>query len=60
MKVLAARPKDLEDATSLMKALSDQIDQQEVDRIVRSIASAVGEDDILRTLARVRARVADR
>lgn len=58
MKVLAARPKDLEDATSLLGALRGEIDEPEVDHIVRAIAEAIGEDDAVRALALVRARAA--
>ncbi len=56
MKVLAGRPKDLEDAAALL-ALHDAIDDREVDSLVRMLADALGEGDVIERLTAVRRRV---
>ncbi len=54
MKLLAARPQDLDDATALVKAGADL---SEVEPMVEAVAEGLGEDDIRQALAEVKRRV---
>ncbi len=56
MKVLAGRPKDLEDVAALL-ARHDTIDDRDVDSLVRMLADALGDGDVIERLAAVRRRV---
>jgi len=56
MKVLAGRPKDIEDAAALLAVQADQIDAKEMTGLVGSLASALAENDILMRLAEARKR----
>lgn len=58
MKVLAGRPKDIEDATALLRFAPEGIDQQSLDERATQLARALGEDDLLRNLAEARSRAA--
>jgi hypothetical protein len=54
MKVLAGRPKDIEDAASLLANRASRIDAKEIDDLTRSLSSALSEDDVLVHLAEAR------
>lgn len=56
MKVLAGRPKDIEDAASLLADRAGRIDAKEIEDLTRSLSSALGEDDVLVHLAEARKR----
>lgn len=58
MKVLASRPKDLEDAATLLAARGSEIDPTELDELANALASALAEDDILAHLTEARRRAA--
>lgn len=58
MKVLAGRPKDVEDATALLRFAPESIDQRALDERASQLARALGEDDLLRNLAEARSRAA--
>ena len=47
MKVLAGRPKDIEDAAALLAGRADQIDVKELNDLTKDLASALAEDDVL-------------
>jgi hypothetical protein len=47
MKVLAGRPKDIEDAAALLAVRADQIDVKELNALTKDLASALAEDDVL-------------
>ena len=47
MKVLAGRPKDIEDAAALLAVQSDQIDVKELNELTKDLAAALAEDDVL-------------
>jgi hypothetical protein len=51
MKVLAARPKDLQDAATLLDVRRNEIDDAELDELTRAMADALAEDDILSNLS---------
>jgi hypothetical protein len=54
MKLLAGRPKDLDDAEAMVRAATMDLD--EIEPLVEAIAEGLGEDDIRRALASVRRR----
>jgi len=56
MKVLAGRPKDLEDATALLAMQANQIDHRELRSLTRQLSAALSEDDILERLSDVKGR----
>jgi hypothetical protein len=56
MKVIAGRPKDLEDAARLLAARHNDIDASELDDLARAMVSALAEDSILVQLADARKR----
>jgi hypothetical protein len=56
MKVLAGRPKDLDDATAIARA--NDVDLAEIEQLADALADALGEHDILTALAEVRRRLA--
>lgn len=58
MKVLAARPKDLEDATALLTARGAEIDHRELDQLARALAEALEDDAVTQHLREVRERAA--
>ena len=47
MKVLAGRPKDIEDAAALLAMQASQINAAELDELTKALAAALGEDDVL-------------
>jgi hypothetical protein len=59
MKVLSGRPKDLEDAVGLIRT-DPAADTEELDTLASELASALGEDDVLRNLDAVRQRAKGR
>jgi hypothetical protein len=58
-KLLAGRPLDVEDAVAVLRA-QGSLDLDEIDATVEAIAEGLGEDDIRRTWAAVRSRLARR
>jgi hypothetical protein len=56
MKVLAARPKDLEDAATLLRLRSDDLDVGEAEQLVRAICDAIGEADAVVAFEKLKAR----
>ncbi len=56
MKLLAARPKDFEDALAIARAVSLDLDR--IEPLVQAIAEGLGEDDIRAALAELRSRQA--
>jgi hypothetical protein len=50
MKVLAGRPKDIEDAAALLAVQADRIDVKELSELTRELAAALAEDDVLEHL----------
>lgn len=56
MKVLAGRPKDIEDAVALLTTQANRIDAEELDELTKAIAAALAENDILVHLREVRGR----
>ena len=54
MKVLAARPKDLEDAATLLRLRPDGLDVDVAERLLDEIAAAIGEDDAVVTLKKLK------
>lgn len=55
-KILAGRPKDIDDARGLMKARGKEIDQARVESILRLLEEALGQSDLLPAWNAVRAR----
>lgn len=51
MKILASRPKDLEDAATLLVTQKAAIDMRELRELAKQLASALAEDDVLGHLA---------
>jgi hypothetical protein len=47
MKVLAGRPKDIEDAAALLAVQADRIDVKELNDLTKQLARALAEDDVL-------------
>ena len=47
MKVLAGRPKDIEDAAALLAVQADQIDVKELNALTKDLSAALAEDDVL-------------
>jgi hypothetical protein len=60
MKVLAGRPKDLEDAATLMRADPSLIASDDLSAAAAEVAKALGEDDVVRNLKSVRTSVTAR
>jgi hypothetical protein len=56
MKVLAGRPKDIEDAAALLAMQASQINAAELDELTKALAAALGEDDVLAHLREARRR----
>ena len=56
MKVLAGRPKDIEDAVALLATQASRIDAEELDELTKALAAALAEDDILVHLREARRR----
>ncbi len=56
MKVLAARPKDLDDAAALLRLRNDELDVREAEQLVRAICEATGEDDAVIAFEKLKAR----
>ena len=56
MKVLAGRPKDIEDAAALLAIQAGQIDAAELDELTKALAVALAEDDVLVHLREARSR----
>jgi hypothetical protein len=58
MKLLAGRPKDLDDSTAIARA--NEVDFAEVELLADALAEGLGEHDILAALAELRRRLARR
>ena len=56
MKVLAGRPKDIEDAAVLLAVRGRQIHAKELETLTKELAAALAEDDILVHLQEARRR----
>ena len=55
-KILAGRPKDIDDARGLMKAQGKQIDKARVESMLRLLEEALGQSDLLPAWSAVRSR----
>jgi hypothetical protein len=55
-KILAGRPKDVDDARGLMKARGKEIDQARVESVLRLLEEALGQSDLLPAWNAVRSR----
>lgn len=55
-KVLAGRPKDLEDARGVWRALSKEIDAERIESVLRLLEEALGQSDLLPAWRAIRAR----
>ena len=56
LKVLAARPKDIEDVAALLRTQGERIDEARVRAVLRDLETALGQSDLLRTFDAVRHR----
>ena len=56
LKVLAGRPKDVEDIVMLMRLHVDGIDAERLHSVLRAIEQALGQSDLLPLLERCRSR----
>lgn len=59
MKVLAGRPKDIEDAATLLAARKSEIDAEELDELALDLAKALDETDVLAHLTEARRRASN-
>lgn len=57
MKILAGRPKDLDDALGMLRAQSDEIDLGYVRRTLRLLEEALGRSDLLPQLGQLLGRI---
>lgn len=55
LKVLAARPKDIEDVAALLRTQGGRIDETRVRAVLGDLEAALGQSDLLRTFDAVRA-----
>lgn len=53
-KILAGRPKDVEDARALWRAHGRELDSERIESILRLLEEALGQSDLLPTLSSVR------
>jgi hypothetical protein len=53
-KVLAGRPKDLDDVRGLLKAQGEEIDTARIESVLRLLEEALGQSDLLPAWAAVR------
>lgn len=60
MKVLAGRPKDLEDVVMLLRVQADRIDRARVTAVLRLLESALGQSDLIPLFESAAARAAER
>lgn len=58
MKVLAGRPKDLDDAAALLALPGSQVDSAEIDELTKSLSQALADDGVLVNLREARRRCA--
>ena len=58
MKVLAGRPKDIEDAAALLAVQASRIQTRELDDLTKALAAALAEDDVLVHLREAKKRAA--
>jgi hypothetical protein len=56
LKVLAARPKDVEDVVTLLRVQGRQIDIDRVREVLRMLEAALGQSDLLAEFERARTR----
>jgi Nucleotidyltransferase of unknown function (DUF6036) len=56
LKVLAGRPKDLDDVAALLQLQSRRIDEQRVRAVLSLLEQALGQSDLLSTFEQVRLR----
>ena len=54
LKILAGRPKDLEDAVTLLQVQAGSIDENRVEAVLRMLEGALGQSDLLTTFNRCR------
>ncbi len=59
LKVLAGRPKDLDDVVELLRIHGDGIDAVRVRTVLRALEDALGQSDLLRTFEQARTHAAD-
>jgi hypothetical protein len=59
LKVLAGRPKDLDDVLELLRIHGDSIDAIRVRTVLKALEDALGQSDLLEAFERARARAAD-
>ena len=55
-KVLAGRPKDIEDATALWRAHGDEMDTVRIESVLHLLAQALGQSDLVAAFASIRRR----
>lgn len=55
-KILAGRPKDVEDARGLLKARGGEIDQGRIESVLRLLEEALGQSDLLPAWNAIRSR----
>jgi hypothetical protein len=53
-KILAGRPKDVEDARTLWRAHGDELDRERIESVLRLLEEALGQSDLLPTLHSIR------
>lgn len=58
LKLLAARPKDEEDVTMLVRIHGDSLDQRRIRQVLQALQDALGQSDLLAAFARALARAA--
>ena len=56
LKVLAGRPKDLEDVVALLRTQRTAIEREHVRRVLRLLEEALGQSDLIATFERAQAR----
>jgi hypothetical protein len=56
LKVLAARPKDLDDVTALLRVQGERIDDARVRHVLAMLEEALGQSDLVPEFERLRAR----
>ena len=55
-KVLAGRPKDIEDAAALWRARGDELDVSRIESVLRLLEQALGQSDLVPAFASIRRR----
>ena len=56
LKVLAARPKDLDDVAALLRVQGERIDDTRVRHVLALLEGALGQSDLISEFERLRAR----